>query len=436
LRDDQGGVYRMTGICTDVTDRVKADEELRRALHLAQEAGRARDRFLAMLSHELRTPLTPVVLATEEMLESPNLPEEYRESIAMIRRNVALEVRLIEDLLDVSRVIRGKMNVRLETISGHALVRQVLEICKPDAEAKRLRLEAHLGATCDTLRADPARFQQILWNLLKNGVKFTPLLGRVRVVTRSEEGWFIVEVSDTGPGIEPSALGRIFQPFEQAEGVGTRNDGLGLGLAISRSIAEAHGGSLEATEVGMGEGASFTLRLPTFVSEDPPTLPPGEGAPRFAEAARRPTPGLHVLLVEDEPMTARVMERMLRHHGYEVSTASTVAEALNVPAASIDVVISDISLPDGDGLELMRRLRESIDVPGIALSGFGTEEDRGRSREAGFVEHIVKPVDFSRLAEAIHRVARRPTEDRPSEPVERAEPCPAGSPPELSPTEN
>lgn len=408
LRDPRGKPYRMTGVCTDVTDRVQAEEELRRALHLAEEAGRARDRFLAMLSHELRTPLTPVVLASEEMLEDPELPPRFRESVAMIRRNVGLEVRLIEDLLDVSRVIRGKMNFRFEPVSGHELVRQVLEICRQDAEAKQLCLVSSLGATHDALQADPARIQQILWNLLKNAVKFTPSRGAVRISTRFENSEFVVEVTDTGPGIEPSDLGRIFRPFEQIEGEGCRNDGLGLGLTISRSIAEAHGGTLEAAGGGEGQGASFTLRLPTRPHVAPRDTQPAADHDRWSSAPKPPGQGLRVLLVEDEPMTSRVMQRMLRRHGHEVHAASTLAEALSFATEEVDVVVSDIRLPDGDGLELMRRLRESTDVPGIALTGFGTEDDRGRSKEAGFVDHIIKPVDFARLEEAIRRVARPP----------------------------
>jgi CheY-like chemotaxis protein/anti-sigma regulatory factor (Ser/Thr protein kinase) len=264
------------------------------------------------------------------------------------------------------------------------------------------RVTTNLAATRDTLRADPARIQQILWNLLKNAVKFTPPSGAVHLATRDEAGDLVLEVSDNGRGLAPAELSRIFEPFEQIEEEGRRNDGLGLGLAISRSIAAAHGGTLEARSSGSGRGSVFTLRIKSVI--------PGAGQTRavnhdaILSPLDRPPRALRILLVEDEPMTARVMERMLKHHGYEVMVASSVVDALKLPFESIDLLISDIGLPDGNGLELMRRIRERVDVPGIALTGFGTDDDRRRSRAAGFVAHLTKPVDFERLNDLVQAV--------------------------------
>jgi PAS domain S-box-containing protein len=402
LTDAGGRVYRMIGNCMDVTERKRTEVELRRALDLAEEAGRAKDRFLAMLSHELRTPLSPVLLVVDELGADPALAQVHRETLEAVRRNVELEVRLIDDLLDVTRVVHGKLPYRFEPVDVHDLLRQTLEICRTDVEAKRIDLEVAVEAPRRHVSADPARLQQVLWNLVKNAVKFTPEGGAVRVRTWNEGSpdCLLVEVSDTGLGIDPAALPRIFRAFEQAEDAVTRGlGGLGLGLAIRRAIVESHGGTLTAESAGRGQGSTFRLSLPTVPA------PTAESRTALPAASCESPPSPRLLLVEDDPLTARIMARLLRSNGYTVIAANTLADARAVPIDEIDLVVSDLSLPDGNGLDLMRDLASRVDVPGIALTGYGMEDDIRRCREAGFVAHLTKPVDFSRLDAVIRRVA-------------------------------
>jgi PAS domain S-box-containing protein len=414
ITDASGQIVRMLGVCVDVTERKRHEAELRRALDLAEEAGRARDRFLAMLSHELRTPLTPVLLATGEMRSDPALTDQQRDQLSTIRQYVELEIRLIDDLLDVMRILRGKLPLRLEATDLHELIAKTIEICRNDAQEKALDLSAQTEATGSIVRADPARLQQVLWNLVKNAVKFTPEGGAVRVQTRDgEKGKILVEVTDNGIGIDPSALSRIFHAFEQGEDdVTSKFGGLGLGLAISKSIVEMHGGVLTATSEGRGRGAtlSFALLTQSNVSTAPdPSATVGPEQPASSRNGSTPDlSGLRILLVEDDPMTARIMARLLRRNGFTVVTANTMTSALEVSPHEIDLVVSDIGLPDGNGLDLMRQIRQRTDVPGIALTGFGREDDVRKSLEAGFVAHLTKPIDFDRLDELIRQVMHDP----------------------------
>ena len=398
----------------DVRQAKEAAEAAREA---AEAANRAKDHFLAVLSHELRTPLTPTLTTIQSMEADPALPAEFRESVEMIRRNVELEVRLIDDLLDLTRVSRGKLELNLQRTDAHDVLRQATAICDSDLRGKQLALTTDLCAAATAVRADPARLQQVLWNLLKNAVKFTPVGGRVHVRTFNEDGpgtepggsaagspsrSFGVEVTDTGIGIEPAVLARIFDAFEQGGKQITRQfGGLGLGLAISRALAEQHGGTLTAASGGAGRGATFTLRLPVTVAEPEP-------APaRAAGHVCRPDDlhGCQVLLVDDHIDTARAMGRLLKRWGCLVQTADTVASALKAAdAVKPDILISDIGLPDGSGLDLIRQLIARHPVRGIAVSGFGMEDDLARSRAAGFMEHLVKPVDVNRLEQTVRRV--------------------------------
>jgi CheY-like chemotaxis protein len=285
------------------------------------------------------------------------------------------------------------------------LVRRTVEICRGDLEAKRLNLRLEFNAADDTAMADPARLQQVLWNLVKNAVKFTPEAGTIRVTTRAEGGRLEVEVADTGVGIEPSALPRIFNAFEQADDATARRfGGLGLGLAISRSIAEAHGGTLTASSAGKDHGATLLLELPAAQAA-PESGPNGATGQGESLGVRPPGPGpLRLLFVEDDPMTGRIMARLLRLAGHQVTTAGTLADAICAASERFDLVVSDIGLPDGSGLDLMRHIRTRFDTPGIALSGFGMEDDVRRCRDAGFVAHLTKPIDFGKLDAVIRRV--------------------------------
>lgn len=401
----------------------------------AQAANEAKDRFLAALSHELRTPLTPV-LALVASLQEDERARPFQRELAAIRRNVELEARLIDDLLDLTRITRGKLELRREVSDLRQVVEHAFEACVADLEAAGLRAVVDLGDGDPRLWADAPRLTQVLWNLLRNAVKFTPAGGTVTVRARQEEPanaggiggtggprWLAVSVSDTGIGIDPEVLPRIFDAFEQGQpSIPRRFGGLGLGLAISKAIVELHGGHLAAWSEGRGRGTTFTLRLPVSdwlperedAGAGPEREPGGEPAPEPGDRPR------HILLVEDHADTAEAMADLLRALGYEVSVAATVAHGLELAvqamapapegagAAAIDLVLSDIGLPDGSGLDLMRELGARWGLRGIALSGYGTEDDVRRSREAGFLQHLTKPVTPRTLKVAIRGALPRP----------------------------
>jgi len=377
----------------------------------AEAANRAKDRFLATLSHELRTPLTPILATATAMLDDPTTPGPFRSVLEMIRRNVTLEARLIDDLLDLTRIRGGKLHLERAVVDAHELVHRVVEICREDLRSRCLQLALELAARRHHVDADPARLQQVLWNLIKNAIKFTPHGGTITVRSRDADGCppgatgtgLIFEVSDTGIGIEPDMLPRIFEIFEQGGlSSASRSGGLGLGLMISRSIVEQHGGHLTAASGGKGLGATFTVEMPTVGAAPIPARPDGSLIP----AVSIPDRYLTILLVEDNADTLNYLSQMLTLRGHDVRTAASLASAIRVASdVAFDVLISDIELPDGSGLELMGVLRASRAVPGIALSGFGSSEDIELSRSAGFAEHLTKPVIFHRLEEAIQQVA-------------------------------
>jgi PAS domain S-box-containing protein len=399
-----GQIY---AVAVDVTERERS-REIERAKDAAEAAGRAKDKFLAVLSHELRTPLTPILLAVTAMLEGATPAEEFNAALEMIRRNVELEARLIDDLLDVTRIIQGKLALRPRLVDAHPLIGQALDICRGEIDAKGLQLETDLAAERSRVEADPGRLQQVFWNLIQNAVKFTPPGGSLVIRTRDEPSaarpWLVVEFNDSGLGIDPESIGRIFEPFQQGESSTTRRfGGLGLGLAICRGILDAHGGTLVAESAGRGLGSTFRVRFPAI----------GRPRPDATEAPRRDTspavaagPYHRILLVEDEPETQKILARLIRALGHEVETANSVASASGAAAVGgFDLIISDLDLPDGSGLDLMQRVRTfGSMVPAIALTGFGTPEDIRSSREAGFIAHLTKPVGFKELSEAIRMV--------------------------------
>jgi PAS domain S-box-containing protein len=406
LRDESGHPTTMIGACTDITRRKQVESELIAAKEQAEAASRAKDQFLAMLSHELRTPLTPVLMTATAMLDDPATPAASRPFLELVRQNIALEARLIDDLLDVMRIISGKLPYQIEVVDLHDLIRRTVAICRDEVEARGVALDTALEATATHVRGDGARLQQVFWNLVKNAAKFTPPGGRITVRTRNEgsdPARAVVAVSDTGIGIDPDALPRIFNAFEQAEDDITRRfGGLGLGLAISKSVAEAHGGTLTAHSAGRDRGATFALALDTVPAPAAPEADAGPPADGHAAAGARP---VRLLLVEDDPLASRVMAQLLRRVGHQVTTATTVQGALAVPPEDYDLVVSDIGLPDGSGHDVMRQIRPRRDVPGIALTGYGSEADVRRGQEAGFVAHLVKPIDFAKLDAVIRQVA-------------------------------
>ncbi|MES1240903.1 MAG: CHASE domain-containing protein [Acidobacteriota bacterium] len=382
----------------------------------AETASDAKDRFMAMLSHELRTPLTPVlaVLARLERAGLEALPASVRNGLAVIRRNVELEARLIDDLLDLTRVAQGKLELR----RGPADLRQVLDHAI-EASARPgdgPQVVTEIGDGDLRLRADAPRLTQVFWNLLSNARKFTPPGGTVRVRAWREGGDLVAQVSDSGMGIEPELLPQVFDAFQQ----GQRHDlrrfgGLGLGLAISKSIVELHGGSLSVASDGRGRGSTFTVRLPSGRPASLPETREVAPAPLPPEPAEiRPEKPLRILLVEDHADTAEAMADLLRATGYQVMVAGSVSEGMALADAAlqgrrrddrIDLVLSDIGLPDGSGLDLMSELSQRYGLRGIALTGYGMEEDVARSREAGFSRHLTKPVNLEQLETAIRQVA-------------------------------
>ncbi len=371
----------------------------------AEAASQAKDHFLAALSHELRTPLTPVLLRVAALASSPALPEGIRADLRMVQRNVELEAKLIDDLLDLTRVARGKLSLHFEATDVHPLLEHVVEICSEGIAGRGVAIVLEAGAGERHVRADAGRLQQVFWNLLKNAVKFTPDGGRIRVVSANPEpGRITVAVIDPGIGIPPEELPRLFNAFEQESSETTRAfGGLGLGLAISKALVEQHGGELAGMSAGRGHGATFTVSLATVAA--PEAVAPADLAVGAAEA-----PALRLLLVEDHPTTLEVMTELLELAGHEVRAATDLSSARSLAARhTFDLVVSDLGLPDGSGYELMDELRTGYGLRGIAVSGFGMEEDVRRSRAAGFLEHLVKPIDVDKLKGAIARAAARQT---------------------------
>lgn len=403
VRGADGRPERLVGVTMDITALKQAELERaellerERAAHTeARQANEAKDRFLAVLSHELRTPLTPVTMAADMLARQADLPESVRPVIAMMQRNVELEARLIDDLLDITRVISGKLELHPACVDLHAVLGHVVEMFAQEVRSKGLALEVQLEARVHVVRADSARLHQVAWNLVRNALKFTPQ-GSITIRTENPEPNRVrLTVRDTGVGIRAEALPRIFDAFEQGgREVTQRFGGLGLGLAISRAIVEMHGGSIRAASAGPGTGASFTVELAVL-----------EAAANGVEAASLGgTLRCRVLLVEDHPDTRRMVVRLLESFGCQVDSAATAAEALALAGQQhYDLVVSDIGLPEVSGLDLMRQLKAAHGLRGVALSGYGMDEDLQRSRQAGFEAHLIKPVSLESLQETVFRL--------------------------------
>jgi two-component system CheB/CheR fusion protein len=423
-------VYAESGRCHGEEDREIAQELARRVAAVLDNsrlyrelegANRAKDRFLATLSHELRTPLTPMLAMASRLLADAGLPAALRADLAMIRRNVELEARLIDDLLDLTRIGRGKLDLHCEPTDLRQVIEQALETCDERRLAAR-RLVRDLDAEEHVVWGDPSRLVQVFWNLLSNALKFTPPDGTIRLRSYLGESagtgpeaaarQLVVEISDSGVGVDAVALPHIFDAFDQGEaGTSRRFGGLGLGLAISRAIVELHGGSLTALSAGREQGTTLAVRLPLpaegFGVERAAHGAAGAGArpePPAGSALRVP---LRILVVEDHADSAQALADLLHAAGHRITLAGTVAAALTAAASEVpDLLISDLGLPDGDGDDLMRTLAGRYPgLPGIALSGYGMEADVARSREAGFSVHLVKPVSLEGLHAAIQRLA-------------------------------
>jgi PAS domain S-box-containing protein len=401
LRDDTGKIRGFSKVTRDITDQIRS-REFEAEKIAAQKASKAKDNFLAALSHELRTPLTPALAAATYLQDNAEkLPSEFAEDVEIIKRNVQLQARLIDDLLDLTRIARGTLHLELEDCDAHTIIRNAIEIAHSAIAAKQLKLSTKLEAKEYRIVADCIRLQQVFWNLITNAVKFTPQGGQIAIRTFNDKrGRFHFEIVDTGIGIEPQRLAALFQPFEQADPSVTRQfGGLGLGLAISRRLVDLHRGTIEAESRGRSFGATFKVTLDT--------LPAGTAERgRNSGIARKASKPLCILLVEDHQDTRRTLSRLLTHFGHEVLTAHNVSSARQIIGSDrIDVVLCDIGLPDGSGYEVAGQARAKGHVKAIALTGFGTEDDVRRSKEAGFDFHLVKPVNFQELQTVLDRVA-------------------------------
>jgi PAS domain S-box-containing protein len=359
---------------------------------VARAESAAKDHFLAVLSHELRNPLSPI-LFTIEMLERRQIPpERVAAAIALIKRNLDLEVRLIDDLLDVSRITHRKLRIERQSVDLHDIVHDVADGVATEVERAELTLSVELAAPQSRVDGDPARLRQIVWNLVTNAIRNTPPGGKIVVRTHDIDDCVALIVCDSGRGVAPDRLESIFEPFDQVDPPGRRRGGLGLGLAICRGLVEAHGGRVSATSKGLGHGATFTVVLPIATEPDRPAA----AAPTLPLPARR----LRVLVVEDDGDAAEAMATVLGMRGHEVAVGHSVGDALAHRDEPFDVLVSDIGLPDGTGLDVMAALGRR-GTRGVALSGFGTTDDVQASLDGGFKRHLTKPVHLDELIEVL-----------------------------------
>jgi PAS domain S-box-containing protein len=415
--------YGISIFAQDITERRQRDEERRQLLEAeraarseAQRASSMKDEFLATLSHELRTPLNAIV-GWAHLLTSRNVdPLRLSEGLAAIHRNSRVQAQLIEDLLDMSRIVSGKVRLDVQRIEPATVLENALDSVRPAAEAKQIRLQSILDPDAGAIMADPARLQQIVWNLLSNSIKFTPRGGRVSLVLRRARSAVEIIVTDNGQGIRQEVLPHIFERFRQGDSSSTRaHGGLGLGLAIVRHLTELHGGTISATSEGEGRGAEFTVRLPVMSVARPDDSASGSSQASAAingAAREHLLHGLKVLVVDDEPDARALLRRVLEDAEAHVRTASSVPEALELwKHDKPHVLVSDIGMPGQDGYELIRAVRamepDGRSVAALALTAFARAEDRKRALLAGFHMHLSKPVDPTELTLVVANLAGR-----------------------------
>jgi PAS domain S-box-containing protein len=414
LKDKQGRVLRWFGTNTDV-------EELRQALRQAEEANRTKDEFLATLSHELRTPLTSI-LGWARMLSSGQLDEVNRaRAVETIERNAKAQSKLIEDILDVSRVITGKLRLEVQPVNLAQVIESSINAVLPAAAAKGIRLQRILDTGVSMVSGDPARLQQIIWNLLSNAIKFTPQDGRVQIRLERTGSHVEITVEDDGQGINPNILPHIFERFRQADSSTTRaHGGLGLGLAIVRHLVEMHGGTVRAESRGQGKGATFIVKLPLAAMRALDARRASDGE-REHPTATSGVPfncppeldGLRLLVVDDERDTLALLKAVLERCGASVIAVSSAGEALAaLKETRPDVLISDLGMPEEDGYALIKKVRalsaeEGGQTPSAALTAYARVEDRMKVLRSGFQIHIPKPVEPAELITVVANLAGR-----------------------------
>jgi len=393
----------------DITEQVRARQE-------AEGINRTKDEFLATLSHELRTPLTAIIGWTTILQGESVSPEESALGLATIARNARAQGRLIEDILDVSRMITGKMRLETQLVDFRNIVAEAVNTILPAAQSKSVQVDSELGADKCPVMGDSARLQQVVWNLLSNAVKFTPRGGWIEIALGRSGHHMELVISDSGQGIAPDVLPYVFDRFRQADSSSTRaHSGLGLGLAIVRHLVELHGGSVQAGSPGLGQGAVFTVKLPLTESRPAvPGEPPAERATVSDPTGKSPFAGLHILLVDDQEDTRLMLRVVLEKRGAKVTTAHSVAEALaGVQRLRPDLLLSDIGMPGEDGFSLIKKVRALPEeaggtTPAVALTAFVRGEDRERVLNSGFQAHLPKPIDTAELAAVIDGLFPKP----------------------------
>ncbi|HEV2864536.1 MAG TPA: PAS domain S-box protein [Pyrinomonadaceae bacterium] len=418
VRDSDGRVEFFIVQASDITERKRAEEERERLLREAQEANRLKDEFLATVSHELRTPLT-AILGWAHLLRGGGLKAgAVSKALETIERNARSQSQLIDDLLDVSRIVTGKLRLDVVPVSPSTFIDAAVEAVRPAAEAKGVRLQKLIDTGVQTVMVDPARLQQVVWNLLTNAVKFTPRGGLVQMRLERVNSQVEMSVTDTGAGIDPEFLPHVFERFRQADQRTTRqHGGLGLGLAIVRHLVELHGGTVRADSGGEGAGSTFTVSLPVAPIHRREEAQEGARPAAIETLPAHECPerldGLRVLVVDDEPDARELLAVGLGQCGAEVVTASSAHEALRAMAGgAFDVLVSDIGMPGEDGYELIRMVRAlpaggGGGTPAVALTAYARTEDRLRAMRAGFEMHVSKPVELTELVVVVANLARR-----------------------------
>jgi PAS domain S-box-containing protein len=401
IRDRSGEFCGVVLVFRDFSDRKQVERDLREAKETAEMANKAKDQFLAMLSHELRTPLTPV-LATLNLWEaSEDVPDALQPDVQMLRRSIEMEARIIDDLLDLTRIARGMLSFSPERTDVHTMLNFLLGLSQSEVQNKDLNVELQLNAARHEVQTDAARLQQVIWNILRNAIKFTDTGGHITISTANDSVNNIdIAIRDDGIGMTPETMSKLFVPFEQADPSRNRRyGGLGLGMAISSALVELLEGELKVESPGHGKGSTFTVTFPT---SDP--------AGKLSEPTDRPsgTAGrAKLLLLEDHADTARALSRLLQNRGYRTQIAPTVAAALEaVDQSEFDLLLCDLGLPDGTGMDFIEKVREQRKTPAIALTGFGMQQDVDRARQAGFNAHLTKPVSMQKLEATIWQLLR------------------------------
>ena len=426
VHDDEGKLIGLSKVMKDITERHRIEvereqlfESEREARAEAERAGRMKDEFLATLSHELRTPLNAILGWSQMLRAVPGLPEDADEGLSIIERNARAQTQIIEDLLDMSRIISGKVHMDVQRLELKPILAAAIETVRPAAQLKGVKLQLDVDNPSICVQGDPSRLQQVFWNLLTNAVKFTPRGGQVTVTLACDAANIEVSIADTGEGIGPEFLPHVFDRFRQADASTTRrHGGLGLGLSIVKQLVELHGGTIAASSEGAQRGAVFTVRLPVAGAA---ALAVPSNAPReesqLAVQAIALTPGelngLKILVVDDEPDARALLRRVLEASHARVLTASSAPEAIDLLIREHpDLLISDIGMPEEDGYALIRQVR-SLEcdnggcTPAIALTAYARAEDRVKALDSGFQFHMSKPVEPAELVSTITRLVRQ-----------------------------